>query len=102
MWEVTATNGTKERRAITSRWDRANDLAKKALSMGWKVRIKTVLADIIVTNTEGDFLIVATKIKVQDAARFSIAWMKKVRPDSTGCMIWPHGRPMPDGWRFVR
>ena len=70
--------------------------------MGWRVKIKTVLADIIVTNTDGDFLIVATKIKVQDAAKFSMAWIKKGRPDSAGCMIWPHGRPMPDGWKVVR
>jgi hypothetical protein len=102
MWQVIATNGTRERQVVTSRWQRANHLARKALDLGWKVRIKTVLADIIVTNTDGDFLIIATKIRVQDAARFSVAWMKKGRPDSAGCMLWPHGRPMPDGWKVVK
>lgn len=101
MWEVTATNGTKERKAITSRWNRADHLAKKALDMGWKVKIKTVFADVIVTNTNGDFLIVATRIKAQDAARFSLSWLRESNSSSPGCLLWPHGRPMPKRWRII-
>lgn len=102
MWEVIATNGRRERYAVTSKWRRANDLARRALDMGWRVKIKTIFADIVVTNTDGEFLIVATRIKVQDAAKFSAAWLKECRAHSTGCMLWPHGKPMPQGWRVIR
>jgi hypothetical protein len=102
MWQVIATNGKKERHVVTSRWEKANQLAQKALELGWKVRIKTVLADVIVANTDGDFLIVATKIRAQDAARFTLSWLKETGSPSPGCLIWPHGRPMPKGWKIIK
>ncbi len=96
MWEVTATNGPKERRAITSRWNRANQLAKKALDMGWQVRIKSYYADVLSAEPDGNFVMMARKIKPQDAARFCVLWIKK--GDHSGCVVWPHGRPMPERW----
>jgi len=99
MWEVTATNGTKERRAITSRWNRANQLAKKALDMGWKVRIKSYYADVLIAEPDGNFVIIARKIRPQEAAKFSVLWFKK--DDRSGCVVWPHGLPTPPGWNII-
>ena len=102
MWQVIATNGKRERHVVTSRWEKANQLARRALELGWKVRIKTAFADIIVANTDGDFLIVATKIRAQDAARFSVEWIANAKSYSGGCLIWPHGKPVPPGWKFIQ
>jgi hypothetical protein len=102
MWQVIATNGKRERHVVTSRWEKANQLARRALDLGWKVRIKTVFADIIVANTDGDFLIVATKIRAQDAARFTLSWLRETGSPSPGCLIWPHGRPMPKEWKIIK
>jgi hypothetical protein len=103
MWEVIATkNGRRERCAVASKWSKAKDLARRALDMGWQVKIKTIFADIVVTNTNGEFLVVATKIRVQDATRFSAAWLRECRAHSTGCMLWPHGKPMPQAWSVIK
>jgi hypothetical protein len=101
MWQVIATDGTRERHVVTSRWRRANHLARKALDLGWRVRIKTVLADVLIANADGDFTIIATKIKAKDAARFTLAWLKESSVPSPGCVLWPHGRPMPHGWKVI-
>ena len=101
MWQVIATDGTRERQVVTSRWTRANHLARKALDMGWKVKIKTVFADVIVTNIDGDFLIIAKKIRVRDATSFTSSWMKNCYPHPTGCMLWPHGASLPKRWKVL-
>jgi hypothetical protein len=101
MWQVIATDGSRERQVVTSRWKRANHLARKALDMGWKVKIRTVLADIIVTNNEGEFLVIAKKIRLQDASKFSMEWIRNLKPNAAGCVLWPHGKPIPKIWKMI-
>lgn len=99
MWEVIAERGETERRIVSCKWARAKQHAKRALDRGWKVRIRTYYADVLIAEPNGDFLIIARKVKPQEAARFSILWFK--RDDKSGCVMWPHGRPMPEGWNVV-
>jgi hypothetical protein len=99
MWEVIATDGTRERQVVTSKWKRANSLAKKALDMGWKVKIKEYYADLLIAEPDGNFLIIARKMKPRDAARVSVLWLKK--GDPAGCVLWPHGSPTPPEWKII-
>jgi hypothetical protein len=96
MWQVIATDGTRERQVLTCKWQRANNLAKKALDMGWKVRIKSYFADILIAEPDGSFVIIARKIRLHEAAKFSILWLKQ--DDCSGCVVWPHGKPVPPRW----
>lgn len=99
MWQVIATDGTRERQVVTSRWKRANHLARKALDMGWKVKIKAYYADLLIAEPNGSFLMIARKVKPQEAARISVLWFRE--DDSSGCVVWPHGRPMPGNWNII-
>lgn len=99
MWEVIAKRDEIERRIVACNWDRGKQYAKRALDRGWKVRIRVYYADVLIAEPNGDFLIIARKVKPHEAARFSVLCFK--RDDPAGCLMWPHGRPMPDGWNVV-
>lgn len=99
MWEVIARSGDRERRVITCHWDRASGLAKKALDCGWKVRVKTYFADVLVGNCDGDFVVVRRRVKTKEAFAFHRHWFKNER--DACCILWPHGLPIPSRWRVV-
>jgi len=90
MSEVIAERGETERRIVSCEWYRAKQHAKRALDRGWKVRIRTFYADVLVAQPNGDFLIIARKASPRDAAKFSILWSK--RDERARCAMWPHGR----------
>lgn len=99
MWMVIAKRENCEKRVITMKWNRANDLARRALGQGWKVRVKTYFADVLVANEDGDFVVVATKVRPHEAAKFSREWL--LRELRSGCVMWPHGIPLPKHWTVI-
>lgn len=103
MWEVVAKSriSGRERRVVTVRWERASELARKALDCGWKVRVKRYFTDILIADSEtGDFFLVASRVDPQEAANWTHGYAKIDR--LSGCTLWPHGSPMPKGWNVIR
>lgn len=99
MWMVVAKRGDTEKKVITMKWTRANDLARRALGQGWKVRVKTYFADVLVANEDGDFVVVERRVRPQDAFMFHQRWFKSER--DSACVLWPHGLPIPAKWRIL-
>lgn len=101
MWEVQAVSRVtgRERRIVSSDWVRASDLAKRALDRGWKVKIRQYFTDVLIADSSGDFLVVAKRLEPREAATFSINYAGEDR--RRGCVLWPHGKPLPSSWRIV-
>jgi hypothetical protein len=66
---------------------------------GWKVRVRTYFADVLVGNRDGDFVIVRKRVKPKDAFAFHRHWFATER--EACCVLWPHGLPIPKSWRIV-
>ena len=74
MWEVVAKSRLSgiERKRVTDRWERATELAFKALEHGWRVKIKKYYTDILIPDCDsGDYVCVASKVDPREASRFS-------------------------------
>ena len=101
MWEVQAVSRTtgQERRVVTTRWERASELAQRALDRNWTVKIKRYWTDVLIADPSGDFMIVASRVDPREAARWTTGYARVDR--RRGCVLWPHGRPLPDSWRVV-
>lgn len=102
MWEVIAKSRVsgRERKRITDNWDRAMELVGKALDHGWRVRLNKYYTDVLIPDVEsGDYVCVAVKMDPREASRFSFEYAKHNR--ERGCTLWPHGRPLPKGWRVI-
>ena len=102
MWEVVAKSRLSgiERKRVTDRWERATELAFKALEHGWGVKIKKYYTDILIPDCDsGDYVCVASKVDPREASRFSLEYARHNR--ERGCTLWPHGRPLPKGWRVI-
>ena len=101
MWEVQAVFRVtgQERRIVSTDWARASDLARRALDRGWKVKIRQYFTDVLIVDLNGDFLVAAKRLDPRDAARFSVDYAKEDR--RRGCVLWPHGKPLPNNWKIV-
>jgi hypothetical protein len=101
VWEVRAVSRVtgRERRIVSTDWARASDLAKRALDRGWKVRIRQYFTDVLIADSNGDFLVAAKRLDPRDAARFSVDYAREDR--GRGCVLWPHGKPLPNRWKIV-
>jgi hypothetical protein len=101
VWEVQAVFRVtgQERRIVSTDWARASDLARRALDRGWKVKIRQYFTDVLIVDLNGDFLVAAKRLDPRDAARFSVDYAKEDR--RRGCVLWPHGKPLPNNWKIV-
>lgn len=102
MWEVVARSklSGKERKRVTTQWDRASELARKALDHGWKVKIMKYYTSILIPDVEsGDYVCVAMKVDPKEASRFSLEYAQHNR--ERGCILWPHGSALPTSWNVI-
>lgn len=102
MWEVVAQcqHTGRERKVVTVSWERAKLLTERALDMTWKVTVRQYFSDVLLADSTGVFYQVRSRLTPREAADYSIAYAKQDR--ERGCLLWPHGRPIPEGWRVVR
>lgn len=101
VWEVSAVSRVtgQERRIVSTDWARASELARRALDRGWRVKIRQYFTDVLIADSSGDFLVAAKRLDPRDAARFSVDYAKEDR--RRGCVLWPHGKPLPNNWKIV-
>lgn len=102
MWEVVAKNKATgfERRVVARTWARTQDVVQKSLDEGLKVTVKQYFSDVLVADPcTGDFIVVAKRISPRRAAMLSEEYAAIDR--EAGCVLWPHGSPLPKGWSIV-
>ncbi len=102
MFEVIATHTDgRERKKIVFTMERARYLVDRALEKRWKVQIRKLYIDVWIADREtGEYWLYRSRIPHAEAWKRTKHFM---RIDAErGCLMWPHGRPMPQGWRVVR
>lgn len=99
MFVVVSRKGPNCKQIVTRRWTRANDLARRAHGQGWKVRVETFFTDVLVTNKEGEFIVVKRRVVYHVAESFQRSWAVMQR-DSV-CVLWPSEMPLPSSWTVI-
>lgn len=103
MFEVTATHYTtgRERTKIVFTMETAKALAMRAIEKQWKVQIRKLYVDVWIADKKtGKVMLYRSRILHAEACRRTKHYMKF--DQERGCILWPHGKPMPRGWRVVR
>lgn len=100
MWCVEAVNlDTKKiRKKVVSEWKTAMQLARRAMDLNWKVKITPYYTDVLISTIDGELYVAALRVTPRAAAKISIIWAKK--DNRSGCVLWPHGRELPEGWKI--
>ncbi|AMV31270.1 hypothetical protein VN12_04070 [Pirellula sp. SH-Sr6A] len=102
MFEVTATHSDgRQRKKIVFTMDRARHLAHQALEKQWKVQITQLYADVwIVDHRTGHIMLFRSRVSHAEACKRTRHYMRI--DQDRGCVMWPHGKPIPKGWRVVK
>jgi hypothetical protein len=101
VWEIIGRSRVSgvERNVITDSWSTVMRLAKRGLDKGWRIRIRQVYRDILIADTSGQFMVAAQKLTHQKAIEFYHCYSQI--DAERGCVIWPHGQKLPEGWKIV-
>ena len=102
MWEVIGKEkGTGiETRTVARTWQRTMELVQQSLKEGLKVKVKQYFTDVLIADPgTGDFLVIGEKLTPRHAAILSEEYAAIDR--EAGCVLWPHGSPLPKGWSVV-
>ena len=102
MWEVRFRDdaGT-EQEFVFDFHHQARTKAKDLVRPGCKVKVKKCRTDILILDPITNSLIaINSKMSLTDALKWAAAWQKMNR--RAGCVLWPNGRRLPEGWSIVR
>ena len=97
MWKVVV-KGKKPR--VCFNWDDTMIFVIVANEKNLSVKVKPLQVDVFIFDDNGDLIPAANRISPQTAARYAVRWARMDRNQS-GCLIWPHGKPLPSNLKVA-
>lgn len=78
----------------------ARDKARQLMQPGCRVRVTRAKTDILILDPVSQQLVaVNSSMSLTDALKWASRWAKTNR--SAGCVLWPSGSRLPEGWSIV-
>ncbi len=102
MWEISYRDESGiNRRCLVDQSKHAFEIAKHLTGKGYRTITRRCKTDVWIADPRtGEITLAVEKLTIVAGARWSADWAKVDR--NCGCVLWPHGKRMPDGWRVVR
>lgn len=77
--------------------DRAFEMGRDMAGKGKRPRVRQCKTDVLLADPEcQEIILLMRRVNVRDAAIFALRWARHDR--TAGCLLWPSGQKMPEGW----